>query len=90
MKLIESKQPGKNQGYIKTMSVVVNPQDNGGESITLSVDVYDNGDGIPEGMFTEVMLETNCYGTSSTRVSLWSGIESLAEAVNLLKNNLPS
>lgn len=80
---------GKSNGYIKTLRAVVNPNDNGGESVSLSVDVYDNGDGLKEGMFTNTKLETNCYGVSSSQITLW-GIEfdALAEAVNLIEKEI--
>ena len=81
--------PNKQAGYVKTFSVVINPEDNGGESVTLSVDVYDNGDGLKEGMFTNTKIENECYGVSSAAIKLWGvGFESLSEAVQKISSKL--
>lgn len=77
-----------NKEYVKTVSVVINPEDNGGESVTLSVDVYDNGDKT-ENIYTNTTLEAQCYGVSSSSITLWGvGFEALAEAVDKIRERL--
>lgn len=79
---------GKGDDFVKTIAVVVNPEDNGGESVTLSVDVYDNGDKT-DNIYTNTRLEAMCYGVSSSSITLWGvGFEALAEAVDKIKARL--
>lgn len=82
----------KEHGYLKSFSYLLNPEDNGGESAYLSVDVFDNGDsehGLPSGIFTNVTLNTMCYGASSSSITLNSvGLEDIAEAVKALQEKV--
>lgn len=74
--------------YVKTLTAVINPDDNGGEQVTLSVDVYDNGDE-KDNIYTNTRLEVMCYGVSSASITLWGvGFESLAEAVDKIRERL--
>ena len=85
MKVIEYVKRGQSGEYVKTLTVVLNPQDNGGESVSLTVDVFDNGDGPPDNIFTNVVISANCYGASSSAITLWSvGLAELANACNVL------
>lgn len=85
----ESVQPNKSDGYKFTLSAVINPYDNGGESVTLSVDVFDNGDGFPEGLFTNTEIQAQCYGVHSSSITLFGvAFGQLAEAVKKIEDKI--
>jgi len=77
----ERKKPEiKEKEYIKTVSIVLNPQDNGGESVTLEVDFFHNGDP-KDSIFTNIHITSGCYGVHSTRQSFWGvSVESFQKA----------
>jgi hypothetical protein len=83
MKATEHIKPHQGSEYIKTWSVILNEDDNGGEAVVLSADVFRNGD---DEEHHTIELETNCYGTSVTTVTLGGiqNIEKLLEAVSSL------
>lgn len=69
---IERKNPEiKEKEYIKTVSIVLNPQDNGGESVILEVDFFHNGDP-KNSIYTIVHIKSECYGIHSVRHSFGS------------------
>lgn len=70
-----------NEDYIKSFQCILNPNENGGESITLIVDLYNNGDG-EKGYWTQTSIETNCYGNSCTKIWTSIQIEDLKKAVD--------
>ncbi len=86
----------KDQGYLKTVSCVVNPNDAGNEEITLSVDVFDNGDFKAlksiKGLFTNTELHLQCYGSHTVQVN-FNCFSDLYNAVrkmhDILENNYP-
>jgi nitrogen-specific signal transduction histidine kinase len=89
MNIIEKVCNGKDAGYMKTYSVILNPEDNGGERVTLSVDVFDNGDGLPDGLFSHITLETQSNGASSSSIKLFSTIfEDVVKAVNNIQSKI--
>lgn len=54
---------------LATVSTVLNPESNGGESIVLAVEIFDNGDaaaGLPNGIFTIGSMTLNSYGNFSS------------------------
>jgi hypothetical protein len=66
-------------------SFVFNKKDNGGEQLILSTKFYDNGDGIPSGIYTIQELTLNSYGNAANFIL--SGCitpESLRELANEL------
>lgn len=64
--------------YVKTLSAVLNPEENGGESITLEVDYFKNEDG---DVYTNIHIENTCYGTHSSKTSYYNlGLERLEAA----------
>lgn len=88
-KIKEEFNNGKDDEYVKTVSILVNPEDNGGESIILAVDVFDNGDGLPQGLYTNVHLETSCYGASSSKISLYGvGFYGLLDAMKAVEKRI--
>jgi len=46
---------------VKTLRHVVNPEDNGGEQITITTDFFDNGD---DELYTHHKIELQSYGNS--------------------------
>lgn len=75
LKFTERKDPNiKDQSYIKTVSVVLNPKDNDGvnvfcgESVTLDVDFFHNGDD-ENAVFTNIHIGNQCYGIHSSKQS---------------------
>lgn len=56
---------------LKTHNFVFNPQNNGGESLVLKTEFFDNGDGIPTGIYTNQTLKLTSYGNSAS-ISLGS------------------
>ena len=50
---------------LKTHNFVVNPKDNGGESIVITTEFYDNGD-VPSGIYTNQKITLMSYGNSAT------------------------
>jgi hypothetical protein len=51
---------------LATHSFIFNPKDNGGEALTLKTVFYDNGDGIPKGIYIHQELELQSYSNSVT------------------------
>jgi hypothetical protein len=43
----------------------LNPQDNGGETISLTVEFFSNGDSGKDGVYTNSRLQLNSYGNSA-------------------------
>lgn len=80
LKFSERIDTNKGRGYIKTVSVVLNPKDNGGESIMLDVDFYHNGDDA-NAVYTSTHIVNQCYGIHSNRQSYFGvGVEVFEEA----------
>lgn len=76
----ERKDPNKDRDYVKTVSVVLNPKDNGGESVILDVDFYHNGDDT-NAVYTNIHIVNQCYGVHSNKQSYWGvGVEVFEEA----------
>lgn len=89
MKFVENKKPEiKEKEYIKTVHACLNPQDNGGETVSLEVDYFDNGDVKRPGVttiYTNIHLTSHCYGVHSTKQSLWGiSLDQLHEAVSYM------
>lgn len=66
----------ENPDYEKTYCIYLNPFDNGGEGVTLSIHVYNNGDAKlnlnPYYFNTEI--STNCYGIHGVNIHITDGI----------------
>jgi hypothetical protein len=73
---IDSK--NKDQNYVKSHSFLLNPQDNGGESIILQVDYYLNNDGYA---WNNIRFELNCYGIHSAKIELGTIRPELLESI---------
>lgn len=74
------------EGYQHTLVCCLNPDDNGGESVILAVDVFDNGDPPPNNISNNISIETVCYGTHSTSLGLSNiNLGQLAEAIQALQ-----
>jgi len=72
------------QDYVKSAYVVLNPNDNGGQSIALECDFFHNGD--PDGVYTHIGLTLQCFDSHSTAINLGNiGIESLEKALSKMK-----
>jgi hypothetical protein len=85
MKEFIKKSKSNDSDYIKSASVVLNPKSNGGESIVVSCDFYNNGDG-PDGTYTEIEIDLNCYGAHSTKIYLGEvGISHIIETFSQMK-----
>lgn len=70
--------------YFRTVALCINPNDSGGESINLELDLYDNGDE-ENNIFTNLHIVAHCYGTHSTRMTLWTGgVHNLTRGLNEL------
>jgi len=67
---------------------VFNSADNGGESLSLTTFFYDNGDGIPDGIYTTQELSLQSYRNSAS-FSL-CGAELSPENLRTLANELES
>ena len=76
----------KVEGYVKTLSVVLDPNNKVGEAVSLSVDVYkkENGEA-----FHNIHLRANCYGTHCSTISMYNmPIESFMSACLEMSNAL--
>lgn len=51
---------------LHTHHFVFNENDNGGEHLILTTKYYDNGDGIPNGIYTNQIITLQSYGNSSS------------------------
>ena len=51
---------------LKTESFDFTPELNSGEGLTLTMKFFDNGDGIPDGLYVEQELTLQSYGNSAT------------------------
>lgn len=58
--------PTKDKDYVKTITTVLNKQDNGGESVTITTHIFDNGDPKPNCYWTMSSITLNSYGRSAT------------------------
>lgn len=71
--------------YIQSFSICLNPEENCGEAIILNMALYTNGDEGPDGYWTDISLEANCYGNHCLEFFMGNlAIESLKEAVDKL------
>jgi len=52
--------------FISKHQFTFNPEDNGGEAVTLETKFVDNGDGFPDGILTEQTLTLMSYGNSAS------------------------
>lgn len=75
---------------IAKFSEKINKETNEGESVVLTLEVFDNGDGIPNGVFTNISINANCYGTHSMNFTMYSGskIDDFIDVCNSLKEKL--
>lgn len=88
MKVTFKEKQDVSKEYITTAFCCLNPKDNGGESITLEVDVFDNGDD-DNFIFYNTYLNFQCYGTHSTRVSFGNvNINNLKNAFDEIKDKM--
>lgn len=72
------------QDYIKSAYVVLNPNDNGGQSIALECDFFHNGE--PDGVYARINLQLYCYDSHSTDIHLGNiGIQDLEKALSQMK-----
>lgn len=49
--------------------MILNPEDNGGETVAITVEIYDNGDaaaGLSDGIFTLSNVSLQSYGNSAS------------------------
>jgi hypothetical protein len=54
---------------LKTLTYTLNPAENGGESLILKTEFFDNGDhakGLPNGIYTNQTLTLQSYGNSAS------------------------
>jgi len=77
----ERKNPAiRDSDYVKSVSICLNPQDNGGESVTLEVDFFHNGDP-KNSIYTNIHIQSGCYGVHSNRQSFFGvSIEAFSES----------
>lgn len=88
MNISESQRACRFQEYVKTISCVLNPADNGGEAIVLEVDVFDNGDKT-NNIYTNMTLHSHCYGTSEASLSLYNvSVAHLGQACKLISEKI--
>jgi len=74
---------------------IFNPKDNGGEQLVLTTEFYDNGDGIPEGVYTSQQLSLQSYCNSANFELMGCSITSeilrkLANELDAVKSRLGS
>lgn len=85
-KISEFIKPNMGEGYINTVSLTLNPEDNGGEAVILEVDQFRNDDGL---IFTNTHISNHCYGVSTARLSFYSvGFDRLADACRSLVDHM--
>lgn len=78
-KFRKTNMPGE---YICSYSKILNPHDNGGEQVDIEVDVYKEQGEKP---FTNMTINTHCYGTHKTSISFYGTID-----INTIINALTS
>lgn len=66
-----------------------NPEDNGGESFSITIDYFDNGDtahGLPDGIYDNQKLTLMSYGNAAS-FELYNGFtpENLRELANIME-----
>lgn len=67
---------------LKTVVCELNPEANGGESVLLSVDIFDNGDGAPKGIYTILEVSLQSYSNGMTLTLADVTLEALRDACN--------
>lgn len=78
---------------LKRHVFVFNPKDNGGESLDLTTDFLDNGDGVPDGVHTNQTITLssyfNCASIRLFGIKITSTIlRKLADELEEIENNL--
>ncbi len=56
-------------GKMSEVYKILNPEDNGGETVAITIGIYDNGDlahGLPNAIFTIGEMSLQSYGNSSS------------------------
>lgn len=76
----------KKEGFLYAFSTTLNPRDNGGEAVSLGVEIFKEPNEEPT---QTLVLETCCYGTHSSRITIPGvTLEQLEKAIQILKNEL--
>ena len=55
----------KDAGYIRTVTTVLNENENGGESVIVTTHVLDNGDHDENSRYTQTTISLHSYGRSA-------------------------
>ena len=73
--------------YQFTYNIYLNPEDNGGEAVSLLIDVFCRKNNYEDFWYSHTSLETTCYGSSSSKIFVGAnlGIEKLIELGNWAK-----
>lgn len=69
---VDPNRKSREKEYVQSHMLYLNPQDNGGEAVSITIHVYNNGDG-PGGWWFQTEINTQCYGSHSSIISLSSG-----------------
>lgn len=87
MKIKSSRKINMPVEYHKTLSIHLNDEDNGGESVNLKVDVYK--DTFDTNLYTSTSFILSCYGTHNSRFELWGvDYKVLKEALSLIEQEI--
>ncbi len=74
---------------LASFSETINKKANSGEAVELTIELYDNGDGIPNGVYTNILINAICYGTHSTVLNITGcDLDCLINVCNSLKEKL--
>lgn len=77
------------QEYEKTLHCTLNPYENGGESLRVIVDVFSVKGETKEAKYTNVHIDTQCYGVHSNRLTLWTiGLSELIEGLLKIREKI--
>lgn len=77
----------KDEHYVESYSICVNPEDNGGEAVIVQVDVFDNGDD-ERNIYNNLRIQTHCYGTSQAEIMCTVLLDRFLEAIALLNSSV--
>jgi len=70
---------------LDTHTFTLNKNANGGEQVFIITTYYDNGDGIPDGIYTQHEICLNSYGNTA---SIYLGCQITPELLRQLANEL--
>ena len=81
-KVVDKLKQKQNKNYKHTLNIWCNSADNGGEALTIELDVFKTG----EKVYTNTKISAHCYGTHTSTMFFTSAFDLFAIGRYLVEN----